>query len=399
MDRALSHYRTPLRVLPLLALSTLFASSVWFATNAVMPSLAQTLGGDQTPADITSAVQLGFIVGTFVFAALAIADRFAPSRVFMISSLMAAITNYSIVWVSDDYSGILITRFFVGFFLAGIYPVGMKIAVSWYPKGLGMALGFMVGALVLGTAFPHLVRALGQDWPWQTVIQTTSLSAIGGGLIIWLLLGDGPNRPVSGELHPRALLDAFRHSEFRASACGYFGHMWELYTFLAFVPVWLIAYQEWHQIDPLPVSLWSFLIIGAGAIGCAGGGLLTPRIGPPPVAGIQLTVSGICCLLSPVIFLLPLEGFLFVMLMWGLTVAGDSPQFSTMNALNAPPQLAGSALTMVNCIGFSISIISLQVMEMLVGIVSAQWLFLILVPGPLLGMIYFRPLLMKRTIV
>lgn len=397
MDRALSHYRAPLYVLPLLALSSLLATSVWFAANAVMPALSQALGDGQTPADITTAVQLGFIIGTFTFAALAIADRFVPSRVFIISCLFAALSNYSIVWVSDTYSGVLISRFLVGFFLAGIYPVGMKIAVSWYPKGLGLALGFLVGALVLGTATPHLVRALGQDWPWQIVIQTTSVSAIAGGLIIWLLLGDGPNRPVSGELHPRALIDAFRQPHFRASACGYFGHMWELYTFWAFVPFWLMAYQEWHHVSSLSISLWSFLIIGAGAIGCAGGGMLTPRIGPPPVAGIQLSVSGICCLLSPLIFLLPLEAFLIALLIWGVAVAGDSPQFSALNAINAPPQLAGSALTMVNCIGFSISIVSLQVIETLVGMLPAQWLFLMLVPGPLLGMLYFRPLLRDQT--
>ena len=141
----------------------------------------------------------------------------------MISALLSACANYSVIWLTASYEGILIARFLVGFFLAGIYPVGMKIAVSWYPKGLGLALGFLVGALVLGTAFPHLVRALGQDWPWQVVIQTTSIASVLGGLFIWLLLGDGPNRPVSGELHPKALIDAFRSPDFRlASALGLF---------------------------------------------------------------------------------------------------------------------------------------------------------------------------------
>ena len=396
MDSSLSNYRTPTHVLPLLALASLLATSVWFAVNAVLPSLTQMLGQEQTPAGITIAVQFGFIVGTFVFAALAIADRFLPSRVFMISALLSACANYSVIWLTASYEGILIARFLVGFFLAGIYPVGMKIAVSWYPKGLGLALGFLVGALVLGTAFPHLVRALGQDWPWQVVIQTTSIASVLGGLFIWLLLGDGPNRPVSGELHPKALIDAFRSQDFRASACGYFGHMWELYTFWAFVPVWLVAYQQWHQIDSLAISFWSFLIIGAGALGCAGGGLLTPRVGPAPVAGIQLTISGLCCLLSPLIFLLPLEAFLIALLIWGITVAGDSPQFSALNAVNAPSHLAGSALTMVNCIGFSISIISLQVVEWFATSLADQWLFLLLLPGPVIGLLYFRPALMKE---
>lgn len=385
--------KTPSYVLPLLVLSTLMASSVWFAANAVIPALTAEIGQTISAGDITTAVQFGFIVGTFTFAGLALADRFSPCRVFLVSCVFAGLCNMGVAQMPDSGIAVLAARFGVGFFLAGIYPVAMKIAFSWYPKGLGIALGFLVGALVLGTAFPHLVRALGQDFSWRLVIYITSGAAVIGGLVVGILLGDGPNRGKPGALHPLALIDAFRQPDFRASASGYFGHMWELYTFWAFVPLWLGAYATQHQLVDFDISLWSFWIIAAGALGCVGGGLITPKCGPARVAGVQLFISGMLCLLSPLLFMLPPTAFLLVLLIWGVTVAGDSPQFSTLNALNAPSHLAGSALTIVNCIGFTISIISLQVVEALLPLLATEWLFFVLVPGPLLGLISFRRLL------
>ena len=37
-------------------------------------------------------------------------------------------------------------------------------------KGLGNALGFLIGALVLGTAFPHLLKGGLSSVPWQVII-------------------------------------------------------------------------------------------------------------------------------------------------------------------------------------------------------------------------------------
>ncbi|WP_242521627.1 nitrate/nitrite transporter [Motiliproteus sp. SC1-56] len=387
--------RTPL-ILPGLVVAQLLATSLWFAANAVLPSLEPLLERQGAVADITTAVQLGFITGTFVFAACALADRFSPSRVFLICALLAALCNASLIALAQHYAGVLGARFLVGFFLAGIYPVGMKIALSWYPEGLGRALGFLVGALVLGTASPHLIRTLGHSLPWEEVILTTSLAAALGGFWLWYGVGDGPHRGPAGELHPRALLAAFRHPPFRASAMGYFGHMWELYAFWAYLPLWLAAHQRWHGEPTFSVSLWSFLVIAAGALGCAGGGLLSRRLGSARVAATQLGISGACCLLSPLVFLLPTGAFLAVMLVWGVTVAGDSPQFSTLNATHAPPQLAGSALTLANCLGFSLSALSLQALDAAAGTLPVGWLYALLIPGPLLGLACMRTLIKNQ---
>lgn len=243
------------RVLPVIVLAQFCCTSLWFAGNAIAADLAARW--QPPPAfvgHLTSAVQLGFIGGTLVFALLAVADRFSPSRVFGLSALAAALCNLGIVLPHIDPGGLLACRFLTGFFLAGIYPVGMKIAADYVPAGLGKWLGFLVGALVLGTAFSHLLRGMTAQLPWQLAAGATSGLAVLGGLTLWRLVPDGPHRSAGSRLLPAAFLSGFRRPRFRAAAFGYFGHMWELYTFWAFVPLMLTSYNRAHPGAGLPVS-------------------------------------------------------------------------------------------------------------------------------------------------
>jgi MFS family permease len=333
---------------------------------------------------ITSAVQLGFIVGTLVFAFFALSDRFSPRIVFFLCSLLGAATNVAVLFLNESFAALLLFRFATGFFLAGIYPVGMKIASGWYQRDLGNALGFLVGALVVGTAFPHLLRGLGEALPWQSVMLGTSAVALLGGLLMLTLVPDGPYLAKGARFDPRALAAIFRVPAFRASSFGYFGHMWELYAFWAFVPVLLMTKPG------LDVSLWSFAVIAAGALGCIFGGLLSLRVGSARVAFTQLAASGACCALSPLAFHAPTPLLLAFLLFWGVVVVGDSPQFSALNAQSAPRQYVGSALTIANCIGFAITIFSIQLLNGVAGALGAQWLFLLLLPGPLFGLVSLR---------
>lgn len=386
--------RAPQRILPVIVASQLAGSSVWFAGNAVMPDLIRQ-GGLPAEAlgDVTTAVQLGFIIGTLVFAFLAIADRFSPRRIFLICALLGAAFNGASFLTGAAYWPLLILRFATGFCLAGIYPVGMRIAAGWFDRDLGRALGFLVGALVLGTALPHLIRALDLGLPWQGVMLTISAIAALGGGAMHLLVPDGPYLRSGASFDPTAFAAIFRSADFRASAFGYFGHMWELYAFWAFAPVYIAAHAYGAEADSADVSLMTFLVIGAGAIGCMAGGFASGRLGSARVAGAQLALSGLCCLASPAAFLLPWPLALAFLLVWGVTVAGDSPQFSTMNARTAPPQLMGSALTLVNCLGFSISIVSIQLLNLTQNLIGAQYMFLLLAPGPVLGLLALRRLL------
>lgn len=336
---------------------------------------------------LTSAVQFGFISGTLIFAFLSLADRFSPSKIFFICALFGALVNLGLILNNNSFSALLLLRFFTGVSLAGIYPVGMKIAADYYKEGLGTSLGFLVGALVLGTAFPHLLNSFtSKDLPWKLVIYTTSALALLGGLLILLLVPDGPFRSPKLKKDFSALFRVFKKPPFRAAAFGYFGHMWELYAFWAFVPAMLSLYQE-HSRAELNIALWSFLIIGCGGISCVAAGFLSRSFGTGKTAASALLLSGCCCLLSPVVFFFaPPAVVLLFLLFWGLTVVADSPLFSTLVAKNAPAESRGTALTIVNCIGFGITIVSIQVLNAIASEEGGFYVYLILAAGPAFGL-------------
>jgi MFS family permease len=384
----------PARILPVIVFSQFAGGSLWFASNAVLGNLQQQWGlSPEALGDMTAAVQLGFIAGTLVFAFFAVADVFSPRRVFFACALLGAFFNAALVIAGEGLWSLLALRFLTGFFLAGIYPVGMKIAAGWYQRDLGHALGLLVGALVLGTAFPHLLRGLGQELPWSTVMLAVSGVALAGGGLMLACVPDGPYLSNGTKFDPRALAAVFGSREFRASAFGYFGHMWELYAFWAFVPFALAAFAARPANPFLNVPLWAFAVIAVGALGCALGGMVSLRIGSARVAFAQLAASGACCVASPLLFQAPAALFLAFLLFWGVVVAGDSPQFSALNAKYAPRERVGSALTIANCIGFAITIVSIQALNYASSSLPPEWLFLILTPGPVLGLLALSPLL------
>jgi len=390
--------RRPFWILPVIVLSQFAGTSLWFAGNAVLPDLQRTWNlPPDAVAITTSAVQCGFILGTFLFAFFTVPDRFSPRWIFFLCSLLGAGFNALLVLITQSYMLLLLLRFLTGVALAGIYPVGMKIASGWYRHGLGSALGFLVGALVLGTAFPHLLRSAGTQFPWQTVILSLSVIAASGGVLMALFVPSGPYGTRAVPFSPRALPTIFRSQKTRASLFGYFGHMWELYTFYAFVPLLLMTYSSSHVESSINVSFWSFCIIAAGSIGCIGGGLLARAVGSARIAWIQLFASGLLCLCSPLLFNLPVEFFLALVLLWGVVVVGDSPQFSTLVARYAPSDLVGSTLTIGNSIGFAITIISIQTVSSLSHILPDRYLFLLLVPGPVMGLLASSRLLPDKT--
>ncbi|MEN9686280.1 MAG: hypothetical protein RLZZ28_2066 [Bacteroidota bacterium] len=390
------------RTLLTIILSQFFCTSLWFAGNAVTPEIIAALNLQPSfLANLTSAVQLGFIGGTLVFALLAIADRFSPSKVFFISAVVAALINSLINLRGNSPGELLAIRFFTGFCLAGIYPVGMKIASDHFQQGLGKSLGWLVGALVLGTALPHLLKTAGTKFPWQYVINATSVLAFVGGLAIYVLVPDGAyrkklstakNKTGSREKNQGSIGSILKSSAaFKSAALGYFGHMWELYAFWAFVPVILVNYRHRFPLVQLNSSWWSFLIIASGAVACVLGGLISQKYPPQKIAAIALAISGTCCILSPFFLLQDSPVVLMVfLLIWGMSVVADSPLFSTLVAQNAPDALRGVSLTIITCIGFSVTILSIQLLGQLVEIMAVEYVFLFLAIGPLLGLLALR---------
>ncbi|GAB3008017.1 MFS transporter [Cyclobacterium sediminis] len=376
-------------ILPVIVFSQFCCTSLWFAGNGVINDLVSNF--DLKPSalgHLTSAVQFGFIIGTLVFALLTISDRFSPSKVFFFSALIGALFNLGVTWDGNELLSLIFLRFFTGFFLAGIYPVGMKIAADYYEKGLGKSLGFLVGALVMGTAFPHLLKEMNGAYPWKAVLVATSGLSLLGGLLMLVLVPNGPFRKAGQPAKITAFIKIFENRKFRSVAFGYFGHMWELYTFWAFVPVILLKFNAEHLGSTYNVPMLSFLIIGVGGLACVFSGFLASSIGVKNLAFFFLLLSGLCCLFSPV-FLSSNNELLFVgfLFFWGIVVIADSPLLSTLVAQHAPADIKGTALTLVNSIGYTISIISIQLVTGMMAFTDSNAIFLVLAIGPCLGFI------------
>ena len=377
-----------MRPLPVIVVAQLFGTSLWFSANAAGADLMAAWGLQAADLGrLTNAVQLGFILGTLGFSLTGLADRFAASRIFAVCAVLGAAANAAFALLAGGMDSALALRFAVGLALAGVYPLGMKLVVSWVPTQAGPALAWLVGMLTLGTALPHGVRFLDPGWGWQaTVLVSSGLALLAAALIA--RLGDGPHLQRKAGTPPLRLgrvLMAFADPRFRASACGYFGHQWELYAFWTLVPL-LVG-----QVAGGKVSGPAFAVIAIGAIGCVAGGFASRRFGSARVAALALATSAACCAVYPLLAGSAEWLLGALMLVWGASVVADSPHFSAMSAKACPPEIVGSALAFQNSIGFAITMLSIQLGTAWIGNWGASIAWLLL-PGPLLGLLGLYPL-------
>ena len=376
-----------------IVIAQMFGTSLWFSTNGVLKQIeeiwllsASDLGG------LTNSVQFGFIIGTLFFTITGFADKFKPSRIVMLCCFLGATSNALIVFEDISFTFVIFSRLVVGMALAGIYPIGMKLIISWDPQKAPNTLGLLVGMLVLGSSLPYLIRALGVSFDWQyTVILTSGLCYIAG--ITIYLMGDGPHL-ITNKKSSFRLLDQFsqllKNKKYLASAIGYCGHMWELYAFWTCVPLLIAISISQHQIhnQEFLVSLLSFLIIGLGFVSCVLGGILAKSFNSSRVASFSLAFSLSICLIYPLVGNLYFFVDLLLLMLWGFFVISDSPQFSAISARVCPQHLVGTALTTQNCIGFSISMITIFLTTYFYEFLGLYFVW-ILLPGPFLGLIFF----------
>ncbi|MEM7652338.1 MAG: MFS transporter [Pseudomonadota bacterium] len=374
----------------LLILAQVAVLSVWFSATAILPALALRNGlAPSDLAELATATQAGFVFGALLLATTGLSDRIDPRRLFAVSSAATAAANLALLWVSPDTLSALLSRFLVGALLAGVYPVGLKIAMGWSRQNRGLLASLLVGALTLGSASPQLVTYLGGADP-QYVLVTTSLAACIGGCLI-LCIGLGPYHAMSGEFSPRSLTLVIREPALRRAYFGYFGHMWELYAYWAWAPTALLAsgilgdtLNGTNDTASQAAGL-TFLAMCLGAFACLPSGRLADRLGKARVARWLLLGSGVCALVAAVSVSFSPTVFLIAVLGWGMFVIPDSPLFSAMVADAAPADKAGSLLTLQTALGFALTIVSVQTTPLIAEEFGWNWAISLLAIGPFIG--------------
>ncbi|MEM6849986.1 MAG: MFS transporter, partial [Pseudomonadota bacterium] len=353
---------------------------------AIVPSLAAdfAIPPDQL-AGLTTATQLGFVLGALASAAIGLPDRYDPRTVFAMSALVAAVANTALLLAPPDSVAAITSRAVIGAALAGCYPPGMKIAVGWSIAHRSLIVSLLVAALTMGTAAPHLLALIGGA-DWRPVVIATSLVGALSALGIFAV-SLGPHHKSADRFNPGAILYAWRNRAVRAAYVGYFGHMWELYGYWAWVATFAaIAATNAGHADPVRFgSLIAFIAITLGALACIPAGWLAVSRGKAPVARAVLLASGSSAILAGLTFSAPLAVFAAVLILWGIAVIPDSAQFSALVADAAPPEMAGSLLTLQNAIGFAVSAVTVQLVPHIAAHAGWPVAMAILAIGPAAG--------------
>jgi MFS family permease len=378
------------RALLWIGLAVLFALSLWFSASVIASELIQNWNlSSHLVVWLSASVPMGFVIGALVSSYFGIADRYNPRKIFAVSALLGALLNGLLIVASGSFFGILL-RILTGVTLAGVYPIAVKMLSQWFPKKRGLAIGILIAALTLGSSLPHVVVMFFSSLNWKVVIIFTSVLAVLAAVIVNWILEDAPEISKKSPFSFKLIKKVVTNKPVMLANYGYFGHMWELYAMWTWLPAFLTA--SFLSYSPETsywfIALSSFISIGvAGGIGCVLGGLISDKIGRSNLTIYSMLISASCAVLIGLTYGHFIWLTLILSFIWGMSVIADSAQFSAAVSEVAEVEYVGTALTFQMCIGFLITIFSINLIPMIQRYVGWEWVFALLAIGPILGIL------------
>jgi MFS family permease len=374
------------RVLTILSASIVLSMTTWFSATAVIPELSREWGlSGSEAAWLTNAVQIGFVVGALGASLLNLPDVMPARTLMTMAAALAALSN-EVLLIAPSASTAIVARFLTGVALAGVYPPALKLISTWFVRGRGLALGCVIGALTIGSAFPHLLKAITTTLDWRLVVVATSTMTLIVAILMAMFAEEGPHAGRRAVFDPRQIGVVLLNRPAALANIGYFGHMWELYAMWGWFLSFAIAYKTANPETAISASMIAFIVIASGALGCVLGGILADRLGRTATTAWMMAISGACSIIIGQTFDAPIWIMLAVAIVWGVTVIGDSAQFSAMITEIVDPTLTGTALALQLGLGFALTVFALSAVPAFAAWLGGwQWAFLILAPGPMIG--------------
>lgn len=393
------HMRTARPQLVALSAAMILGMTPWFSATVAAPLMIAEWGSRAVSGSwLTIAVQLGFVAGTFVSAALMLSDRMSARWLASASSLLVAVATLLLVRREIDPAQAIFLRLVTGFALAGVYPPGIKIAAGWWRTGRGTAIGTLVGALTVGSAAPNLFRLGIQSAEWRPIVIGASLAALASSLLFALIVREGPYQAPSAPFDPKALSNVLRDRGVVLATAGYLGHMWELYAMWSSIGAFWTYVAMQHREAPSTAAMLAFLTIASGTVGCIVAGIIADRVGRALVTIVAMTISGTCALLIGPVIEAPLFIVGAVAVVWGISIVADSAQFSALVTELAPTRYVGTAITLQTCLGFLLTIVTIRLVPVWAGAWGWERAYMPLAIGPALGIVAMVRLLRSARI-